>query len=180
MDCTSCNNGELLPNFIEGQFPVHTCTHCEGNWIFIFDYIAWLERNADYEFADNISFDKDLNDNKKAIICPVSGNIMIKFRISSSHQHRLDYSSSAGGIWLDKGEWDLLKKEGLAGSLHSVITTKWQSEIRKDNSTQNFTDLYKDKFGEETYLKAKEFRAWLNKQPQKSDLRAYVFATDPY
>ncbi|WP_299881601.1 zf-TFIIB domain-containing protein [uncultured Cocleimonas sp.] len=180
MNCTSCNNGFLKPSSIEGQFPAHTCTDCGGHWILIKDYVAWLARKPDYQFSENIEIELESTDTKKALICPASGSIMRKFRISATNQHRIDYSSTVAGIWLDRGEWELLKAEGLAGSLNAVATRQWQSKIRENSAEQTFSNLYKDKFGIDTYEKVKEFRAWLNEQPQKADLKAYLLAEDPY
>ncbi|WP_199610616.1 TFIIB-type zinc ribbon-containing protein [Flocculibacter collagenilyticus] len=181
MKCTSCNNGILAPSFIEGLFRAHTCTSCSGNWVLIEDYVAWRERNADYEFAEHITFEEaEILESKKALICPVSRTIMRKFRISAANEHRIDYSTSVGGIWLDKGEWELLKSEGLAGSLNAVVTQHWQNKIRQESTKENFSAIYKDKFGEEIYSQIKQMREWLNEQPQKADLRAYLVAEDPY
>ncbi len=180
MNCTSCKNGFLKPSTIEGQFPAHTCTDCGGNWILIEDYVTWLERNPDYQFAENVEFESEVNDTQKALVCPASGSIMRKFRISAANRHRLDYSSAVGGIWLDRGEWELLKAEGLAGSLNAVVTRQWQNQIRENSAEQMFSNLYKNKFGIDSYEKVKEFRTWLNEQPKKSDLRAYLLAEDPY
>ncbi|WP_026957358.1 zf-TFIIB domain-containing protein [Aliagarivorans taiwanensis] len=181
MKCTSCKQGDLTPCFIEGQFRAHTCTHCGGNWILIEDFVAWKERNADYVFAENIAFESDeASDTKKALICPVSGAIMRKFRISSTNEHRVDYSAAVGGIWLDSGEWELLKSEGLAGSLNALVTKQWQNQIKEQSAKQSFSDIYNDKFGDETYAKVKAIRTWLESQPQRADLRAYILAEDPY
>lgn len=181
MNCTSCKNGALLPSFIEGQFRAHTCSNCGGNWILIEDFVSWKERNSDYKFSDDITIEEsEISDSKKAIICPASGTIMRKFRISSENEHKVDYSSVVGGIWLDKGEWDLLKSEGLAGCLNSVVTQNWQRNIRLNSAKQNFAEIYSSKFGKEDYAKIKEMRDWLLSQEQKSDLRAYLLAEDPY
>ncbi|MFD2178003.1 hypothetical protein [Veronia pacifica] len=180
MNCTNCENGRLEPDFIEGQFRAHTCSACEGNWILIEDFVCWKERHPDYQFAENIEFSADASETKKALLCPVTGSIMRKFRISASNAHRVDYSNAVGGIWLDKGEWELLKSEGLAGSLNAVVTQQWQSRIREQNAEQQFVDLYNDKFGEDSYQKVKSLRDWLNQHPQKADLRAYLLADNPY
>ncbi|WP_028864021.1 zf-TFIIB domain-containing protein [Psychromonas aquimarina] len=180
MDCTSCNVGSLEPSFIEGQFRAHTCTSCKGNWILIEDYVSWKERNPEYQFSEQCSFQEDGTDSKKALLCPSTGTIMRKFKISSATEHRIDYSANAGGLWLDAGEWELLKKEGLAGSLNSVISQHWQNKIREQSAKDNFADIYLEKFGAENYTKIKEFRQWLDKQEQKADLRAYILAEDPY
>ena len=181
MNCTSCKNGALFPSFIEGQFRAHTCSTCGGNWILIEDFVSWKERNSEYKFSDDITIEEyEISDSKKAIICPASGKIMRKFRISSENEHKVDYSSVVGGLWLDKGEWELLKSEGLAGCLNSVVTQNWQRNIRLNSSKQNFSEIYASKFGAEDYAKIKEMRTWLLSQEQKSDLRAYLLAEDPY
>lgn len=181
MNCTSCKKGVLRPSFIEGQFRAHTCSSCGGNWILIEDFVSWKERNSDYEFSKDIKMEEtELSDSKKAIICPASGTIMRKFRISSKNEHKVDYSSIVGGIWLDKGEWELLKSEGLAGCLNTVVTQNWQRDIRKNNAKQNFSEIYAAKFGEENYSKIQDLRTWLSSQENKSDLRAYLLAEDPY
>ncbi|WP_236702646.1 zf-TFIIB domain-containing protein [Thalassomonas actiniarum] len=178
MKCTSCNAGELVPSFIDGLFRAHTCSNCQGNWILIEDYVAWKERNPEFTFDDNVNY--EVEDTKKAILCPVTGTIMRKFRLTASNTYRIDYSAGVGGVWLDSGEWELLKEEGLAGSLNAVLTSHWQKNIRTISTKDNFYEIYLDKFGQETYEKVKELRTWLEKQPNKADLRAYLLAEDPY
>ncbi|QUM79793.1 zf-TFIIB domain-containing protein [Moritella sp. 5] len=181
MNCTSCKNGALFPSFIEGLFRAHTCSSCGGNWILIEDYVSWKERNIDYQFSDDISIEEsEIPDSKQALLCPASGSIMRKFRISSTNEHKLDYSAVVGGIWLDKGEWEWLKSEGLAGCLNAVVTQHWQKKIREKSAKDNFSDIYDAKFGHEVYSKIKQMREWLLVQDQKSDLRAYLLAEDPY
>jgi hypothetical protein len=40
--------------------------------------------------------------------------------------------------------------------------------------------IYHEKFGDDLYAKIKEMRRWLNTQPHKADLGAYLMAEDPY
>ena len=178
MKGTSCKNGVLTPSFIDGQFRAHTCSNCGGNWILIEDYVSWKECNPQFSFDESVKCEVD--DTKTAILCPVTGTIMRKLRISSSTSHRLDYSVSVGGVWLDKGEWELLKEKGLAGSLNAVLTAHWQQNIRMSSAKDNFAEIYKNKFGQESYTKVKELREWLYNQPNKADLRSYILAEDPY
>ena len=105
---------------------------------------------------------------------------MRKFKIAASTDHRVDYSAQVGGIWLDKGEWELLKAEGVAGALNNVVTQQWQKKIREENTASHFAEIYAAKFGEATYKEVKALREWLNAQPNKADLRAYLLAEDPY
>ena len=178
MKCTSCKQGRLIPSFIDGLFRSHTCEHCQGNWLLIEDYVAWKERNPEFVFDESANF--SLDDSKNALLCPMTGTIMRKFRLSVNNEHRIDYSASVGGVCLDKGEWQLLKAEGLAGSLNAVLTVHWQRNLRITNSKENFAEIYQDKFGSAAYEQVKTMRSWLAQQPNKADLRAYLLAEDPY
>lgn len=182
MKCTRCKKGELVPSYIEGQFRAHTCSNCSGNWILIEDYVTWKEHNPQFTFDKNTICDADeaIEESKSAVICPVTGGIMRKMRLSNTTDQRIDYSTRVGGVWLDKGEWELLKSKGLAGSLNAVLTSYWQKNIRINSTKDNFTEIYKDKFGEADYNNIKTLREWLNSQPNKADLRAYLLADDPY
>ncbi|CAM3897445.1 hypothetical protein VA7868_00501 [Vibrio aerogenes CECT 7868] len=181
MNCTHCNNGTLRPSFIDGLFRAHTCSGCGGNWILIEDFVTWKEKNEAYHFPADYRLSEEVGeDTKRALICPVSGVIMRKFKISAKNDHRIDYSVPVGGIWLDKGEWELLKAEGLAGALNQVVTAQWQKKIREENAADNFSALYEAKFGQADYAKIRDIREWLNAHPQKADLRSYLLAEDPY
>lgn len=181
MNCTNCHNGVLKEAFLEEKFSVHTCNACSGHWILIEDFVSWKDNNIDYKFSVDVSFDESkISDSKKALICPSSGTIMRKFRISATKENKIDYSARVGGVWLNKGEWELLKREGLAGSLNAILTDHWQAKIKQITTTANFSDIYLAKFGAENYEKVKAFRNWLSDHELKPDLRAYLLAEDPY
>jgi len=146
--------------------------------VLIEDYVAWKERHPEHEFVADSECTPE--ESAKALLCPVTGTIMRKFRLSHNTNHKLDYSAIVGGVWLDKGEWELLKREKLAGSLNAVLTSHWQKNVRAESAKDNFTAIYQDKFGEDNYQKIKEMRTWLEQQENKADLRAYLLAEDPY
>ncbi|WP_087018509.1 zf-TFIIB domain-containing protein [Thaumasiovibrio subtropicus] len=181
MKCPQCREGQLMPNFIDAQFRAHQCDSCRGDWILIEDFVTWREHNPDYEFAPMFNVEEDeIDDTTKAMMCPATGTFMRKFRITAQSGHRLDYSSAVGGIWLDNGEWELLKKEGVAGRLNAIVTNSWQQKLRETSAQESFSDIYHAKFGQDDYSKLRDIREWLATHPQKADLRAYLLAEDPY
>jgi Zn-finger nucleic acid-binding protein len=101
---------------------------------------------------------------------------MNKFRISSGNPHRIDYSTRVGGVWLDKGEWELLVSEGLAGNLNGILTEQWQHKIKAESSKEAMEAMYKNKFGVEDYQKASEIRDWINKHDNKDELRRFIMS----
>lgn len=181
MNCTNCKSGFLKPSTLDGLFAAHTCDSCGGNWILIEDYATWKSNNPDPSFSiDTNTPEYQATEPQKALICPISGSIMQKFRISSSIDHKINYSAKVGGIWLDKGEWNILKKEGLAGSLNTVLTEHRQNEIMHDTAKEHFAVIYQERFGKADYQKVIEIREWLDTHEKKQDLIAYLIAEDPY
>jgi len=140
--------------------------------------VSWKKLNPNFDYSSNSSF--KVIDTKKALLCPVSGRIMHKYKIAHGIDHKLDYSPSAGGIWLDGGEWDFLKERDLAGSLNDFLSSQWQNAIRNETAAITFSKMYEEKFGNETYSKLKTVREWINNHPRKNDLRAYILDENPY
>lgn len=178
MKCPGCKRDTLFPSYIDGLFRAHTCSVCEGNWILIEDYVVWKQKNPEYEFSETADFQYE--DSKNALLCPITGAIMQKFKLTHDSEHRLDYSPQVGGVWLDKGEWEFLKQENLAGCLNAIFTSQWQKTIRENSAKVSFAEIYQEKFGEESYAQIKETRKWLDEHPCKADLIAYLMAEDPY
>lgn len=174
MKCTSCKAGSLIPSFLDAQFRCHTCDKCGGNWILIEDYVSWKERNPEFEFnADRIE-EIVADDTSEALLCPVTGGLMRKLRISKNTPHRMDYSARVGGVWLDKGEWELLVAGGLAGNLNALLTEEWQHRVKLDSSKAALTEMYRGKFGDDDYERAKEVIEWINSNKNSEELRRFI------
>jgi Zn-finger nucleic acid-binding protein len=105
---------------------------------------------------------------------------MQKFRINNDTSHKLDYSPKIGGVWLDAGEWEYLKEQGIAGSLNRIFTEQWQRQLRENDTRATLEQLYISKFGEADYAKLKELREWLDGKQNKAEMRAFLLAEDPY
>jgi Zn-finger nucleic acid-binding protein len=178
MKCPSCQSDSLTPSFIDGLFRSHHCQQCQGNWLLIEDYVSWVERNKSELKQEDAAY--ELEDSKAALLCPVTGAIMQKYRINNDAEHKLDYSPQVGGVWLDAGEWEYLKAQNIACSLNKIFTRQWQKQLRDNDTKATFAQLYKDKFGEADYEKVKELRRWLNEHENKAELRSYLLAEDPY
>jgi len=139
------------------------------------DFLRWKESNE--PTTDNVAV--EIQETSKAMVCPKTGRLMTKYKISKDIEHRLDLSPSINAVWIDKGEWELLKENGLATKLNNIFTNHWQHEIRSQESADIIKALYKEKFGE-NYAALKEFRERLNSMSARSEALAYLMADDPY
>lgn len=185
MKCTSCKIGNLVPGYLDNLFPSHNCNHCGGHFIMLNDYLHWREHVdvdalVSHEGVDISEIKDDVEDTKKALLCPVTGTIMLKYRISKDTSHRVDLSPSLNAIWLDKGEWDLIKAAGLADSLNKIFTAPFQRNIREESAAETLSESYRNQFGDEDYEKLKEIRTWLDSKDHRNLMVAYLAAREPY
>lgn len=179
MKCTSCHQGILQPAYLDDLFPCHTCTNCGGNFILLNAYLSWLESHPEVNFVSNCEAEVDADDNRKVMLCPKTGSIMLKYRISKDTEHRLDLSPSINAIWMDRGEWELIKKEGIAGQLNSVFTDTWQRKIREARTEDVLRAMYEREFGE-NYAQIQAFKELLSEMPNKAEVIAYLVSDNPY
>ena len=180
MKCTSCKQGRLEPGYIDTLFSAYTCDKCGGNWIYLVDYLSWQQNAEDFDVSGLPTVAIEAEDTQQALLCPVTGSLMLKYRICHDSNHRLDLSPAVNGIWLDRGEWQLLKNRGLATSLNKIFTAPWQKQVRDDSAKATFEGLYDDKFSEQGHAKLKTLRDWLADQNQRAAMIAYLAAVDPY
>lgn len=177
MQCTACKTGKLTPCFLEPGLRAHECDHCGGHWLYVEDFVQW---KANGGVLGEVEHPPTIEESASALTCPATGRLMQKYRIASGSNHKLDYSPHTGGLWLDKGEWALLKEYGLAGSVGHIVTDAWQRKIRTDDAKATLEAVYRRKFGDANYEKLLATREWLNEQENKADMRAFLLARDPF
>lgn len=183
MKCTICNVGELLPINLKKTLHCLQCNHCQGNWIKLSHYLAWQATQEPSTAAvDDINVEVDAIESKLALTCPETGGVMTKFKITSDTNHRIDWSSSAGALWLDKGEWELLVAKGVADKMNRIFTDQWQKKIRDETKRNNKEARYLKQFGENNYSRLKLVRSWLHEQKNedKAMMIAFLLAADPF
>ena len=178
MKCTSCGNGTLNSSYLEPQLPCYQCSNCSGNFLMISDFLRWKETNDIVQPQDS-NCTIEAEETSKAMICPKTGTLMTKYKISKDTDHRLDLSPSIDAVWIDKGEWELLKEEGLANNISAIFTDHWQRKVRDEETADIFSSLYQRKFGG-YYSQLQAFRKTLDTMDNRSEALAYLMAEDPY
>ncbi|MBK5145739.1 zf-TFIIB domain-containing protein [Budviciaceae bacterium BWR-B9] len=179
MQCPKCQTDTLQSAALDELIPCQICKSCEGVWLMLEDYLNH-KNQLQVSDASSEGVVVESGETRSALLCPVTGTLMLKFRISKDTDHRLDLSPKINGIWMDKGEWELLKAHGLAGKLNTIFTDVWQRQIRESAAKEQFDELYLERFGESDYQKIKSIREWLHQHPQKDRLKAFLLADDPW
>ena len=181
MNCPVCNSSELKSTALESQLNAFRCAKCEGNWIQGREYWKWLEKHGpnlpERAFAET---DLTLAEPGKYIDCPECRFRMVKYLVGHGFTFTLDHCQGCKGIWLDKNEWQALKKRNLHDDLHSMFTAFWQAQAQREKRKKKFEEIYVERFGAEDYAEIKRVRWWLDTKINREELVAYLTDKDPY
>jgi Zn-finger nucleic acid-binding protein len=180
MNCPVCKSQKLVSINLEPNLTAMNCPQCSGNWIRGAEYWRWLEehgpnlpeRSAD---TDGLS----LFEPGRYIDCPECRFRMVKYLVGRGLNFTVDHCEGCKGIWLDRNEWDILKRRNLHDDLHSMLTDFWQAAAKREARIKSLEQIHLGRFGEADYAEIKRVRAWLDKNPNKQYLLAYLTDRDP-
>jgi len=175
MKCSSCGTGRLESSYFEGLFACHSCSDCGGDLILLGDFLRWQELNPESGFDVEAEVGVVAEETTRAMICPLTGTLMTKYRISADTEHRLDLSPTINAVWLDKGEWGLLKEKGLANKLNEIFTNHWQRDIHATETSEMLDELHARKFGEQ-YEQIKAFKNVIKDMQNRQEVIAYLLS----
>ena len=177
MQCTTCKGSELKPIELEEKFIAAACQSCEGVFIPLLNYRFWLD-SFDSELEIKPIPDGSIEDNTQARLCSKCSGLMIKYKMDLDNENKLDYCASCDYVWLDQGEWELLKSNGLAESLHEITTESYQKSLRDEAQFQREEAYYHELIGKEAFDRLLDFKIWLNNHPEKEAMKVYLFKAD--
>lgn len=177
MDCPQCKGYQLQPTEIDSGLVAGACLKCDGVLITLMNYGYWLENfeaNKGSEVDGEVIIPEDSEDAK---ICPKCSRFMMKYRIGLESKNRLDYCASCEEVWLDKGEWRLLRQLGLGSQLPKIFTDAWQKNIRLQRQEELLSERYIELLGKDDFVKVDDFSRWLNSHPEKAQIKQYIIST---
>lgn len=174
MRCPVCRNHALVPTTLEPQLSSHHCNHCGGDWLYLRDYLRWKERGHSPTPMDESEPPGFVEDSHVALLCPDSGGVMLKYRLGADSDRRVDLSPTVNGIWLDGGEWDLLKREGFAERLDLIFTEPWQRRRREAIASRNSEEALARRFGVAEYEELRRVLDWLSNHPLATEMLGYL------
>jgi len=181
MKCPVCKQSSLSLITLSENLPANRCSNCNGIWLSSNQYLAWVrtqEKSLPEKQTDEPIRPELKTDSLK--LCPESGHIMKRFKIFPSADFYLDRCGHCNGIWFDSSEWDILVSRNMQDKVNQFFTAPWQAKLRKKESRANMERIYLDKLGADDYKRIQEVRAWLEKNPRRAMLIAFLQADDPF
>ncbi len=174
MNCYSCDGFILKPIKLEAGLPARACNKCRGVHLDLLSYRSWREENTN-EIEKSATVDLvEASDNKKALVCQRCSKIMLKYKVSTDHENYIDLCTSCDDVWLDGGEWSLLKHLQIHGKLTEITTEPWQRHLREETAAMNFDDHYIKILDNEGYSKLKEITQWIRTHKLKDEILKYI------
>lgn len=181
MRCAQCKGYDLSPVELEKGLIVAQCARCKGALLSLLNYRFWAQQKSDaskMSADDSVVNPEPVEDQAAAKQCPKCARLMVKYRLSSDVNNRLDYCSSCDEVWLDKDEWTLFKQLQLPVELPQLLTDSWQRHIREEQRAAALKKVYVDMVGEADFEKVAEFKQWLDAHPHKIQLKHFITIND--
>jgi Zn-finger nucleic acid-binding protein len=179
MNCPHCKGYQLEPNELEPGLVAGKCLKCQGALVSLMNYRFWADQQDSFKASSEVSNIQipdvvETEDNNKAQVCPKCAKLMTKFQIGLDSRNRLELCTGCDEVWLDSGEWTLIKQMDLADKLPKIFTDVWQRNIRLERQEKIHKNRYERLLGETDFAKLDTFKQWLDKHPEKSQIKQYL------
>ncbi len=179
MQCPKCPSEPLRASKLEQGLSAMGCNQCNGAFVTLLYYRDWLERTPAIESTvmDQKSMATaliEVNDSKSALCCPKCSRLMNKYKISGEAENRIDLCSSCDEVWLDGGEWELLKIFELSREMPLVFTEQWQRKLRNQATQKAREDRLAKVVSEQDLEEAIKIRKWLSDHPSKQQVLFFI------
>ena len=171
--CPFCKDRPLNPTRIEQNLPALGCEHCGGTLLSLVSYRHWRERQPAHDESTAGDAPVEVKDTPLALQCPKCEHFMTKFRLSADTRNHVDLCVRCDDVWLDNGEWRLIDRLALAGSLTRVFTQPWQAQVRHVEAERRAEERWAERLGDD-YDRAHELQAWLRDHPNARDVLTYL------
>lgn len=173
MKCLVCKTHDLSERPLAQGPASLACDQCGGHWIAAARYWEWLERHGP-RLPEQAAELTPSGEPSVAKLCPDCGHLLLPYRVGHGTDFRIDHCATCNGVWLDGGEWEALKARNLHDDLPAIVTSVWQRQVEQARHAQVQEDLLCERFGPETLAELRRFKAWLDGQPKRAQMLAFL------
>lgn len=187
LNCYCCKTLPLKPTKLDYALPALRCDECHGTYLDLLTYRTWLENNItnieqekmeqEQSFENAVKIDA-LSNTDNALVCQRCCKFMLKYRINNEHDNSINVCHTCDDVWLDQGEWELLKLLKIQDKLTQVMSEPWQQALRNQEREQVFKKRYQQLLGDD-FEQVEMFATWLYEHPKRSEIQHYLSAFKP-
>ncbi len=180
MDCPKCRNAALLETPLGGDLRVQRCGTCEGQWLPAPTYRQWQGKTSPQTATTATLNQPTIADfapgesDRKAGLCPECQRYLTRTKVDYLTPFYLERCPECEGYWCDRGEWDVLTRLGVSGSLEQFFEREWQMQIREQAAVASERQGMIEKLGPELAEQIFALAMTLNQHPHGDYALAYL------
>lgn len=178
MHCPKDKHIDLIDSTVDHGLAVKHCPDCKGMWIPPEHYQTWRSQQpnvaADSEpkllDVDYVQAPLDA----RGALCPDCHSYLSRAKVALKSPFYVERCSKCGGIWCDRGEWEVLEKLGLHTAIEQLFSSEWQTRIKEKEFALRERQATIDKLGEDLAHKIFELAELLENHPNGDFGVAYL------
>ncbi len=179
MQCPKDKKITLVDSVLAGDLAVKHCPDCQGTWIPPENYADWKQRHGERQEDSRIPSTLDVEYvqspyDTRAALCPECNCYLSRAKVALRKPFYVERCLNCGGIWCDRGEWDILEKLGLHTSIEHLFSSEWQMRVREREQHQQERRATIDKLGAELAERVFELAELLENHPNGDFGVAYL------
>lgn len=175
MQCPICSE-DLLEEVLEPGLYASICEK-HGKWLPAVNYWKWIATQH-ISYPPKIEpgeFDEvSTMDRHGEKLCSECGIYLARYSIGHGIHFHIDQCPQCAGIWLDSGEWEVLKKKNLHNAIHFMFSESWQLRVGRENQKEDLDEIMYEKLGYELYTKVTSLRSKLIDHNMRDVVIAYL------
>ena len=181
MQCPKDKKLTLSDGILAGNLAVKHCPDCQGTWIPASEYEVWQttqpqphrqNQESTYETLD-VDFVQSPFDTKAAL-CPECNHYFARAKVMLKSPFYVERCPNCGGIWCDRGEWDVLARLGLHTTIQQLFSNEWQTRAREQLQAEKEHQATIEKLGSELAARLFDLAELLEKHPNGDFGVAYL------
>jgi hypothetical protein len=160
---------------LEDNLIAYRCPESGGHYIPAVSYMRWLSKQParlpNLPSSDAPQQEEQVSE--RACLCPETDTIMTKYAVGHGFPFKIDRSIT-GGIWLDSGEWEALRRRNFHDELHFIFTEPWQRGVILDSNLVSSLNRLKERIGADLLERMEAFRKEIDAHPHRAEILAYL------
>jgi Zn-finger nucleic acid-binding protein len=178
VQCPKDRKVTLTVSRLSGDLPAQCCPDCKGTWIPAEEYQTWQSRQTrtnSYPMPKTLDVDYVQSPlDTRAALCPECSCYLARARVGLKTPFYVERCPSCGGIWCDRGEWDVLEKLGLHTAIEQLFSSEWQARVKEREYAARERQATIEKLGEDIAQKVFELAELLEGHPNGDFGVAYL------
>lgn len=164
MKCPTCKSTRLEPRELEPGLNSHSCPQCSGSFVVFEHYLDWQSTSPTIAAAETPPIPQTEDPGPR--LCPYCGRFMTRFRIALDLPFQLDRCGGCAGMWLESGEWAILRGRGVLTKLNTVFADSYQLQLRQEDARRQQEERYRTLLGDDALQRVQEFKRWGKAHPK--------------